>query len=41
MFTKKAKMKKCDLSDFDCGIVVGIRWTGLNISETFKSSDYH
>ena len=26
--------KKCDLSDFDCGMIVGARQGGLNISET-------
>ena len=26
--------KKCDLSDFDRGMIVGVRQGGLNISET-------
>ena len=26
--------KKGDLSDFECGMVVGARWAGLSISET-------
>ncbi len=26
--------KKCDLSDFECGMVVGARQAGLSISET-------
>ncbi len=26
--------KKEDLSDFECGMVVGTRWTGLSISKT-------
>ena len=26
--------KKDDLSDFECGMVVGTRWTGLITSET-------
>ena len=26
--------KKCDLSDFDCGLIVGARQGGLSISET-------
>lgn len=27
-------MKKCDLSHFEHGMIVGARWAGLNISET-------
>lgn len=26
--------KKCDLSDFECGMVAGVRQAGHNISET-------
>ena len=26
--------KKCDLSDFDCGMIVGARQSGLSISVT-------
>jgi len=26
--------KKCDLSDFERGMVDGVRWAGLSISET-------
>ena len=26
--------KKCDLSDFDCGMIIGARQGGLSISET-------
>lgn len=26
--------KKCDLSDFECGMIAGVRQAGHNISET-------
>ncbi|XP_075039580.1 translation machinery-associated protein 7 [Mixophyes fleayi] len=25
--------KKCDLTDFDCGMIVGTKWSGLSVSE--------
>ena len=35
--------KKCDRSDFDCGLIFGARWAGLSISETayLISWDFH
>ena len=35
LFRSNVRMgKKCDLSDFDRGMIVGARQGGLNISET-------
>ena len=35
MFTSTIRMgKKCDLSNFDCGMIIGARQGGLSISET-------
>ena len=43
MFTSTVKMRrKCDLSDFDRGMIVGARQGGLSISEKLLISwDFH
>lgn len=33
-------VKKGELSDFDRGMVVGVRWIGVNISETVDLLGY-
>ena len=42
MFTSNIrKGVKCDLSDFDCGMVVDARWPALSILKWLVSWDFH
>ncbi len=33
--------KKGDLSDFERGMVVGVRWAGLNFQHRYSNFQYH
>ena len=42
LFRPNVRMgNKCDLNDFDCGMIVGARQDGLSISETADLWDFH
>ena len=42
LFRPNVRMgKKCDLSDFNCGMIVDARRGGLSISETSDLLEYH